>query len=46
MHNEFTAVIERDGQWFVAYSPEIPEPTDKARPKPKHWGTAWLKRLN
>ena len=24
MHNEFTAVIERDGEWFVAYSPEIP----------------------
>lgn len=23
MHNEFTAVIERDGEWFVAYSPEI-----------------------
>lgn len=24
MHNEFTAVIERDGEWFVAYCPEIP----------------------
>jgi predicted RNase H-like HicB family nuclease len=24
MHNEFTAVIERDGDWFIAYSPEIP----------------------
>ena len=24
MHNEFTAVIERDGQWFIAYCPEIP----------------------
>lgn len=23
MHNEFTAVIERDGDWFIAYSPEI-----------------------
>ena len=23
MHNEFTAVIERDGQWFVAYCPEV-----------------------
>ncbi|HAK93611.1 MAG TPA: HicB family protein [Planctomycetes bacterium] len=23
MHNEFTAVIERDGEWFVAYCPEI-----------------------
>jgi predicted RNase H-like HicB family nuclease len=24
MANEFTAVLERDGDWFVAYSPEIP----------------------
>jgi predicted RNase H-like HicB family nuclease len=24
MRNEFTAVIERDGEWFVAWSPEIP----------------------
>jgi predicted RNase H-like HicB family nuclease len=24
MHNEFTALIERDGDWFVAWSPEIP----------------------
>ncbi len=25
MKNEFTAIIERDGKWFIAYSPEIPE---------------------
>lgn len=24
MHNEFTAVFERDGEWFLAYCPEIP----------------------
>ena len=24
MHNEFTAVFERDDDWYVAYSPEIP----------------------
>ena len=24
MHNEFTAIIERDEQWYVAYCPEIP----------------------
>ena len=23
MANEFTAVIERDGEWFIAYCPEI-----------------------
>jgi predicted RNase H-like HicB family nuclease len=24
MTNEFTAIIEQDGSWFIAYSPEIP----------------------
>ena len=24
MHNEFTAVFERDGDWYVAYCPEVP----------------------
>jgi predicted RNase H-like HicB family nuclease len=24
MRNEFTAIIERDEQWFIAYCPEIP----------------------
>ena len=24
MRNEFTAVIERDGAWYIAYCPEIP----------------------
>ena len=24
MHNEFTAIIERDGEWHIAYCPEIP----------------------
>lgn len=24
MHNEFTAIIEKDGDWFISYSPEIP----------------------
>ena len=23
MRNEFTAIVERDGDWFVAYSPEV-----------------------
>ena len=25
MHNEFTALIEPDGEWFAAYCPEVPE---------------------
>ena len=24
MRNEFTAIIERDGYWYIAYCPEIP----------------------
>lgn len=24
MRHEFTAVFERDGDWFIAYCPEIP----------------------
>ncbi len=24
MRNEFTAVIERDENWFIAYCPEVP----------------------
>ena len=24
MRNEFTAVIEKDEDWFIAYSPEMP----------------------
>jgi len=24
MHNEFTAVYERDGEWYIGYCPEIP----------------------
>ncbi len=24
MHHEFTAIIERDGDWFITYCPAIP----------------------
>jgi len=24
VRNEFTAIIERDGDWYIAYCPEIP----------------------
>ena len=24
MHNEFTAVVERDSEWYIAYCPEVP----------------------
>lgn len=31
MHNEFTAVIERDDDWFVAWRPEIPGANGQGR---------------
>jgi predicted RNase H-like HicB family nuclease len=33
MHNEFTAVFERDDEWYVAYSPEIPGANGQGRTK-------------
>jgi predicted RNase H-like HicB family nuclease len=24
MHNEFTAIVERDGDWFISYCAEVP----------------------
>ena len=27
MHNEFTAICEKDGEWVIAYCPEIPGAT-------------------
>ena len=33
MHNEFTAIIERDGRWFVAYCPEIPGANGQGKSK-------------
>ncbi len=31
MRNEFTAVIEEDGEWFIGYSPEIPGANGQGR---------------
>jgi len=33
MANEFTAVVERDGQWFIAYCPEVPGANGQGRTK-------------
>ena len=33
MHNEFTAIVERDGKWHVAYCPEIPGANGQGRTK-------------
>ncbi|MCX6101617.1 MAG: type II toxin-antitoxin system HicB family antitoxin [Candidatus Bipolaricaulota bacterium] len=31
MRNEFTAVIVQDGEWYIAYSPEIPGANGQGR---------------
>ena len=33
MHNEFTAIVERDDKWFVAYCPEVPGANGQGRTK-------------
>ena len=33
MHNEFTAVVERDEDWFIAYCPEIPGANGQGKTK-------------
>ena len=33
MHNEFTAVFERDGECYIAYCPEIPGANGQGRTK-------------
>lgn len=31
MNNEFTAILERDGEWVIAYCPEIPGANGQGR---------------
>ena len=33
MRNEFTAIIEREGDWYVSYCPEIPGANGQGRTK-------------
>ena len=33
MHNEFTAIVEHDEEWFIAYSPEIPGANGQGKTK-------------
>ena len=32
-HNEFTAIIEHDGEWYIAFCPEIPGANGQGRTK-------------
>ena len=31
MKNEFTSIVEHDGEWYIAYSPEIPGANGQGR---------------
>jgi predicted RNase H-like HicB family nuclease len=33
MRNEFTAIIEKEGDWYIAYCPEIPGANGQGRTK-------------
>ncbi len=33
MTNEFTVIFERDGQWYIAYCPEIPGANGQGKTK-------------
>jgi predicted RNase H-like HicB family nuclease len=33
MRNEFTAVVEQDAEWYIAYCPEIPGANGQGRTK-------------
>ncbi len=33
MRNEFTAIIEKDGDWYIAYCPEVPGANGQGRTK-------------
>jgi predicted RNase H-like HicB family nuclease len=33
MANEFTGVFERDGEWYIAYCPEIPGANGQGKTK-------------
>ena len=33
MHNEFTAIVERDNEWYIAYCPEIPGANGQGKTK-------------
>lgn len=33
MPNEFTAIFERDGDWYIAYCPEIPGANGQGKTK-------------
>jgi hypothetical protein len=45
MRNEFTALIERDGPWYIAYSPEIPGANGEGKTKAARWWFLGFRRV-
>ncbi len=39
MKNQFTAYVQRDGEWFVAVCPEVPEANGQGRTKEECLGS-------
>ncbi|MCX7004518.1 MAG: type II toxin-antitoxin system HicB family antitoxin [bacterium] len=33
-HNQYTAIVERDGKWYVATCPEVPEANGQGESEP------------
>lgn len=33
MHNEFTAIVEKDGDWYIAYCAEVPGANGQGKTK-------------
>ncbi|MBN1863385.1 MAG: type II toxin-antitoxin system HicB family antitoxin [Victivallales bacterium] len=33
MHNEFTAIVEQDGEWYIAYCAELPGANGQGKTK-------------
>ena len=33
MRNRYTAVVQRDGKWFIAFCPEVPEANGQGKPR-------------
>jgi predicted RNase H-like HicB family nuclease len=33
MRNEFTAIVERDGPWYVAYCADVPVANGQGKPR-------------
>jgi len=45
MHNEFTCIIEKDEDWYIAYCPEISGANGQGR-TPEACRKIYLKQLN